>query len=137
MHFGEESDNPLVSGDAVDGDFDGLSNLLEYALGSNPNVADASSSPEATIGDDKLRISFTRNTAASDITLSVVAADNLAGGWTEIARSVNGAAFAAVLPGAVVSESGAGAIRNVQATDVYLVTDPAHARRFMRLSVAR
>jgi autotransporter-associated beta strand protein len=136
-NFGEEWNNPLVSGDPVDGDFDGLANVLEYALGSNPNVADASSSPQVTIAADKLRISFTRNTAASDITLAVVASDHLVGGWTAIASSVNGAAFSVVLPGAAVSESGAGAIRNVQATDVYLVSDPAHTHRFMRLEVTR
>ncbi len=137
MHFGEEADNPLVSGDAVDGDFDGLSNLLEYALGTDPNVADASSSPRVAIPADKLRISFTRNTAASDVTLSVVAADNLTSGWTELARSVNGEAFSVVLPGTMVSESGAGASRNVQVTDVYLVSDPGHTHRFMRLEVTR
>ena len=136
-NFGEEWDNPLVSGDVIDGDFDGMPNLLEYALGTNPNVADAALSPQVSTAPNKLRISFTRNTAASDIVLTVVAADNLAGEWTEIARSVEGGAFTPVLAGATVSESGEGAIRDVQATDVYLVSDPAHPRRFMRLVVAR
>jgi autotransporter-associated beta strand protein len=137
LHFGEDSGNALVSGDAIDGDFDGLSNLLEYALGTNPNVADGASAPRVSNPSDKLRISFTRNTAASDITMSVFAADGLAGDWVEIARSVNGAPFSAVLAGASVSEAGSGAVRDVQATDVYLRSDPAHPRRFMRVEVAR
>jgi hypothetical protein len=56
----------------------------------------------------------------------VIAADSLTGPWSEIARSSNGAAFTVIAPGALVRESGTGSVRNVETTDMVLITDPAH-----------
>lgn len=123
--------------DTADPDKDGLNNLLEYALGTDPNSNSAASAPLVSTSTGKLRITFTRNTAATDLTLSVIAADTLTGPWTEIARSTNGAAFAAIAPGALASESGTGTIRNAQCTDIVLTTDPAHPKRFMRVVASR
>lgn len=123
--------------DTSDPDKDGLNNLLEYALGSNPNSSTAASAPQVSTATGKLRIAFTRNTAATDLTISVIAADSLTGPWEEIARSTNGAAFTAIAPGALVNESGAGSVRNVEATDIVLITDPAHPKRFMRVEIRR
>lgn len=136
-HFGAEWNNPAISGDAIDGDNDGLSNLLEYALGSDPNAADAAAAPQVSIAANKLRIAFHRNTDAADITLSVVAADDLAGPWSTIATSTNGEPFTAVASGATVEEQGAPPLKSVQAEDIYLIPDPAHPKRFMRLQVQR
>lgn len=136
-NFGESWNDPAIAGDDIDGDKDGLNNLLEYALGSNPNVSSASTAPQSNTDSGKLRITFTRNTAATDLTLSVIAADTLTGPWTEIARSTNGAAFTAIAPGALVSETGTGSVKNVETTDIVLVTDPAHPKRFMRVEVTR
>lgn len=135
-NFGSTS-NTGNAADTEDPDKDGLNNLLEYALGSNPNGNSATAAPQVSTATGKLKIVFTRNTAASDLTISVIAADSLAGPWTEIARSTNGAAFTAIAPGALVSEAGAGAVRNVESTDIVLITDPAHPKRFMRLEVER
>ena len=138
-NFGINWDNPAISGDGVDGDGDGLSNLLEYGLGSNPNTSSAGSAPQVSTDAGKLKITFARNTAASDVTLAVVASDELETTWTDVALSVNGAAFSTTPAGAgaSVSESGAGEIKSVQATDIYLMSDPAHPRRFIRLEVRR
>jgi autotransporter-associated beta strand protein len=136
-HFGTEWNNPAISGDAIDGDKDGLNNLLEYALGSDPNVSNTSDSPQVSQAGNKLRIAFHRNTEASDITISVVASDSLAGPWTAIATSTNGAAFSAVAAGATVQEQGTPPLKSVQAEDIYLIPDPAHPKRFMRLEVQR
>jgi len=136
-HFGAEWNNPAISGDAIDGDKDGLNNLLEYALGSNPNESDASDSPQVSQASNKLRIAFHRNTEASDITIAVVASDSLAGPWTAIATSTNGAAFAAVAAGATVQEQGTPPLKSVQAEDIYLIPDPEHPKRFMRVEVQR
>jgi autotransporter-associated beta strand protein len=132
-YFGDDWDNPAVAGDHVDGDRDGLVNLMEYALGIDPRFADPTALQGSTDGG-KLRISFTRNTAATDLTIFVKAADDLSSTWTEIARSENGAAFTATAPGASVNESGDGSIKSVQATDIHLATDPAHPKRFMRVT---
>jgi hypothetical protein len=67
----------------------------------------------------------------------VIAADTLTGPWTEIARSTNGTPFTAIAPGALVNETGAGTVKNVESTDIILITDPAHPKRFMRLEVKR
>lgn len=135
-NFGSTS-NTGNAADTEDPDKDGLNNLLEYALGSNPNGNSATAAPQVSTTTGKLKIAFTRNTAASDLTLSVIAADSLTGPWTGIARSTNGAAFTAIAPGALVSETGAGSVRNVESTDIVLITDPAHPKRFMRLKVER
>jgi len=135
-NFGSTANTGNAS-DTSDPDKDGLNNLLEYALGSNPNSSTAASAPQVSTTAGKLKIAFTRNTAATDLTLSVIAADSLTGPWSEIARSVNGAAFTAIAPGALVSESGTGTVRNVESTDIYLTTDPAHPKRFMRVEVRR
>ena len=135
--FGVDWNNPAISGDAVDGDKDGLSNLLEYALGSDPNACDPRVAPQVATGEGKLQITFTRNAAASDLILSVLAADDLAGTWTEIARSAGGAPFETTVTGAAVSEQGSGELKAVKATDIYLIVDPAHPKRFLRLAVSR
>ncbi|MES2476601.1 MAG: autotransporter-associated beta strand repeat-containing protein [Verrucomicrobiota bacterium] len=134
-NFGANWNNPAIAGDAVDGDQDGANNLLEYALGSNPNLSSASAVPHSSIDAGKLKMTFTRNSSATDLTLSVMATDDLASTWTEIARSIQGAAFTAIAPGAVVNESGSGQIKDVETTDIHLITDPAHPKRFMRLDV--
>jgi len=136
-HFGADWTNLAISGDDVDGDKDGLTNLIEYALGSDPKAFNALAAPQVATEGGKLQIAFTRNTAASDLVLSVLAADDLAGLWTEIARSSGGTPFEIKVAGAGVSEQGTGALRSVKATDIYLMVDPAHPRRFLRLAVSR
>jgi hypothetical protein len=119
--------------DTADPDGDGLLNLLEYALGSNPKGESASAMPQVSAVGGKLTITFTRNTAAVDVTLSVLGADDLAGTWTELARSTGGSAFAVGGSGASVTESGSGATRTVQVADVYSTTDAMHPHRFLKV----
>lgn len=133
------------AGDAADGsdpDHDGLNNLIEYAMGSDPNESAASDTPQAGMVGGRLTLTFSRNTTATDAVLSVWSTDDLAtGAWMEIARSVGGSAFANELngipTGASVSETGDGEARLVQIGDVVQPGDPAHPKRFMRLEVTR
>jgi autotransporter-associated beta strand protein len=60
-----------------------------------------------------------------------------AGPWTNLARSSAGAAFTALVGGVNVLETGSGATRNVEVRDLYLIADPAHPVRFLRLEVTR
>jgi hypothetical protein len=133
-HFGTHLDSGTAA-DNADPERDGLENLAEYAIGSNPNTF--TNAPVVSMTGNRLVLTFTRNTAATDVTLTVRAADSPSGPWTDLARSVNGAATATLLGGTTVTESPSGAVRNVEVRDLYLSSDPAHPRRFMRLQFSR
>jgi N-formylglutamate amidohydrolase len=135
--FGANWNNSAIAGDLVDVEKDGLSNLLEYALGGDPNVASANPSPLASSTTGRLKITFTRVLANTDIIMTVQGADSPSGPWTDLASSVNGAATAPLVGGVTVAETGSGAIRSVEVSDLYLTTNPAHPRRFMRVRVQR
>lgn len=65
-----EQASAAVSGDAADPDHDGLPNLLEYALGLSPKVADAS--PLAPVlANGFLQLSFPQSKSAADVALAV------------------------------------------------------------------
>ncbi len=73
-HFGANAGNPLLAGDLADPDFDGLNNLLEYALGLDPLVPAGSAAVTdfETIGPDRfLRLTVTKNPAATDVSFSI------------------------------------------------------------------
>jgi len=136
-NFGMNWNYPPVSGDTVDVDGDGIPNLLEYALGGNPNTMDTAVLPKVAVSGGRLRITFRRNTAATDVELSVVASDLPTGPWTTIAKSTNGAAFTVVAVGATVDEQGSPPAKSVQVEDIYVVPDSTHPRRFMRVEAHR
>ena len=136
-NFGGNWNNPAIAGDLVDPEKDGIVNLLEYALDGNPNAATSAVLPQPAIGNYKLAIIFTRTLAHTDITMTVQGADAPAGPWTDLARSVNGAAFTVLLSGPGIVQSGSGATRTVEVRDQFPITDPAHPRRFLRLEVTR
>lgn len=117
-HFSSETlSNPelesTVWGHTADPDGDGLSNLLEYALGGNPLVADNSKSPQLGLNEDRLTLSFFR--AQGELTYTVQASTDLTH-WTTLATN----------PGNVGEE--------VTVTDDDTVIH--HTRRFLRLHIA-
>ncbi|MEY4488307.1 MAG: hypothetical protein RIQ79_815 [Verrucomicrobiota bacterium] len=67
--------------DVADPDGDGVSNLLEYASGTNPNLANTGSVIVTAVATDKLTLSFVH---IDDPTLSYVveASNDLTGAWT-------------------------------------------------------
>lgn len=134
-HFPADTNSAAIAGDAADIDLDGIINLLEYAFGGDPHLRDVAILPIPSVVAGKLTLTFTRTLAHTDLTMTVQGADTLAGPWTDLATSVNGTAFVP-LAGSV-TENGSGATRSVQASDQYLVTDPAHPRRFIRVRVVR
>jgi hypothetical protein len=83
----------------------------------------------------RLRVGFTRNVDAMDVSVLVQGADSLAGPWSDLARSTGGGGFIALLPGVTVSENGTGPVRSVQVSDTYLISDAAHPVRFFRLAL--
>ncbi len=72
--------DPLVSGDTADADGDGLNNLLEYALDSDPVVAAAA--PLSTVLDgNRLAITYLEATGRTDLTYTVETTEDLGGTW--------------------------------------------------------
>ena len=93
-----DSENTGDAADTFDKDGDGVVNLLEYALGGNPNIPDRSILP--TTAGNPLSISFTRIDDAG-ITYSVEASSTLApDSWTSIYTS-SGTAGAVTVPAPV------------------------------------
>ena len=136
-NFGANVNNAAISGMLIDIEPDGLGNLLEYALGGNPNVASRTPLPLTSVIGGRLTLTFTRTLANTDIVMTVQGADALGGSLTNLARSTSGAAFIALDAGVNVTETGGGATRSVEVRDLYLTTDPAHSRRFLRLEITR
>jgi hypothetical protein len=135
--FGANWNNPAISGDLVDVEWDGFVNLLEYALGADPHAAAANPFPRGGTVAGRLTITFQRVNTANDITLTVQGADSPAGPWADLARSVNGAATTSLIGGVTTTETPAGLNTTVEVRDLYLLTDPLHPRRFLRLRVTR
>jgi hypothetical protein len=126
--------------DDADPNNNGIFDLLEYALGGDPsgNTTGTSVLPQISrSGTNRLQLTFTRSLDRNDITLTAQALDALTATWEDLAQSVNGSSFTLINGSAGVSESGTGNTRTVTVQDIYLLNDPAHPHRFMRLKVTR
>lgn len=73
--------NNLVSGPNADPDRDGLSNLLEYALGLAPKSATTAGFPQVAASASEWTYTYTRPTDLSDVTYAVERSINLTS-WT-------------------------------------------------------
>ncbi|MEY4489358.1 MAG: hypothetical protein RIQ79_1866 [Verrucomicrobiota bacterium] len=116
--------NPAKAALLADPDGDGRPNLLEYALGSNPQAGDGPPTTGGTLNraDGKHgALTFTRPLGLTDVTYAVEASDDLLT-WSRDAAKVS-------LAGSVI----AGAMETV----TFMTTDPlpATGRRFLRLVI--
>ena len=72
-----EQADPAISGANADPDGDGLSNLMEYAFGLDPKVADPAALPAVSMQNGALTLTYTRLHDAGDLTYAVEASDDL------------------------------------------------------------
>jgi hypothetical protein len=114
-----------------DFDHDSVANILEYAFGMNPKVADATGIAPNVSGN-KLQISFSCDATRTDITYTVQSSTTLApNSWADIARSVGGAATIPIGSLSTVSDSSTG-LRTVTVTDSTAISG---GKRFLRVKV--
>ena len=84
--FEDDAQNPAIAGPTADPDHDGTENLLEYALGMDPNTPDTLPMTTDLVdvsGTDYLRLTIPRNPAATDITFLVQTSGDLQA-WSAI-----------------------------------------------------
>jgi hypothetical protein len=132
------TNNIGLAADTADPDHDGLLNLLEYALNTNPNIADAGPALSAVvrhlIGADWLEVSFARNTNATDLVMSVQMSETLpAAQWSTLTACTNGNSWTGAAPVAE-TPSAPGQVR-VTVRDPQPVTGTGN--RFYRVTVAK
>ncbi len=107
-NFGTTSATGSSANDA-DFDFDGLKNIVEYALLTSPTLAGGSPfTVAATPGNFVINVN--RDPTRNDATITIEAATSLGGTWTPIARSSNGGAFISLVAEASVLETGTGPV---------------------------
>lgn len=76
----DELANLAISGPLADAESDGLTNLAEYELGTNPKAADGAI-VTANVLDNGLTMTFPRAKYANSASVAVEAAEQLAGPW--------------------------------------------------------
>ena len=111
-------------GDLDDPDRDGIANLLEYALGLDPNQSSASGAPLCSTSGAYLTLAFNRQKSATDITYSVKATGDLGSSWTQIWSSSS-----------VPYGGGSNPSQQVTVQDTVPVSESP--KRFMRLKVTK
>ena len=82
--------NASISGPTAVPDGDSIQNLMEYGLAGNPLAGATFILPRITHGASGVEFRFPRNTAATDLRISVESAASLPGVWSEIAVSTSG-----------------------------------------------
>jgi hypothetical protein len=142
QQFGTDANVPAIAGDAADLDGDGMTNLLEYGLLSDPKLVSVGDLPSIAINSNHLQLIFRRNTSATDITYVVEARSDLGvGAWAPILTRAPGTNWTSNAAGATAMESGSGNVVSVTATDSVPIVDPntlqPTPRRFLRLRLQR
>ena len=140
-YFGANATNPATAGDMADPDGDGVVNLLEYALATDPTSAGPDGTISGNIVGNQFQIQFHRNVSATDLTYTAQYANSLAGPWTNLMTYTRATGWVANTLGASASESVTFNVSPEQYV-VATITDPTDlslsaGNRYFRLSASR
>ena len=120
--------DPAISGDLADPDHDGIPNVLEYAFGTEPKIANVTNLPVGAIqnigGTNYLTLTFRRSPTAGDLTYTPQSGAPI-GTWNGVPVQVG-----------VPVNNGDGT-QTVTFRDSVPTTQPGVTQRFMRLQVTR
>jgi hypothetical protein len=136
-HFGTNAANPAIAGDNADPDGDGIANILEYAFGSDPNLADTNKPLVGTAVSNQFQLQFNRNLSATDLTYSAQAAFGFPADWSNVITYLPGTGWQTNTPGSTVIESdpiGSPPDEHVQVIITDPV-DPASTNRYFQLKI--
>ncbi len=136
-HFGTNANNAVVAGDAADPDHDGVVNMMEYAFGTDPMVANTNTFAVNLAGTE-FQLHFSRNTSASDLTYILQASVNLTI-WSNLLTYTAASGWVTNIPGPTVSESSANGVPPDQYVDVTITSSTnvtaGATNQFLRLQV--
>ncbi|HBJ83136.1 MAG TPA: hypothetical protein DDZ88_04535 [Verrucomicrobiales bacterium] len=132
QYFGTSA-NTGNAADTTTPDGDNIPNLLKYALVIIPGSSGAAAMPAAQRVSDRLTLIFTRDPARNDVTITVQANNTLTGTWTNLATSINGAAFTG--SGTIIETDASGGRKTVEVRDTVPIS--GGGARFMRIQVIR
>ncbi len=119
----QQLSDPTITGDGADPDHDGISNLLEYAFGTDPTHADVSNLPTVSMQNGYMTISFIQRVAPTDVTYTVEVSGDM-NTWN------SGSGYTTQVSTAAIDS----ATQRVVVRDNTLVS--AAARRFIRVRVS-
>jgi len=135
-YFGGNANDPAIAGGLADPAGDGIPNLLKYALGADPFTPGPSNPFTLKAAGGSFGLTFNRNTAAADITYTLLYSDELQS-WFPFMTYNAATGLVADVGGAGASESapvGTPPNQTIAAT----ITDFAEAAaRYFRLEVSQ
>lgn len=136
-HFGTNASDPTIAGDNADPDGDGIPNILEYAFGTDPNVADANKPIIGTTVSNQFQLQFYRNLSATDLTYTAQATFGFGGEWSNLVTFLPNIGWETNTTGSTVTEfepTGSPPDDHVQVIITDPV-DPASTNRFFQLKI--